>query len=917
MINTNIALYTSPGSKLQNTCPLSFHLTGFTLPDLTWFHFKFFILEMDENYPETINGVCIKVEPNSPAVMSKDTRFDENFSLQKSAFENGTSEYPSGHNEKDMHDLNGRQTPSYSHSSSEFSGSGFGFGQSNCFDNLRKPSSPAFSDELKGGMSSLDSNYNTSTPSIKENMSPRVPLSYHMSKGAPPSMLGDSIYSYASFNENNYSKINMMLKTPTNGNDFDETDSKLNLTYPGTARPIGKKAHLPKRYKCAMCAYKTRYKSDLNRHVRKHAVAGYNCDICNMPFKTVGNVEFHKRREHADTYVATKQEKKPKFNCKLCTFGTMQSSELTRHVRKHYVAKFTCTLCNRPFMSSGSLVHHERSDHNMNNKDTPQNGENGDQASEQNGDHTEPIIESDDENYQTSTNKEHTQTDDSHNKSMSNEYEQSCGNTNGLSKTNAAVATNGNTFHNGDDLESKDDEMVNGIQDKPLTNGFHDDSKDDDGIAKHKCQFCNKSFGRKLVLDYHLKNIHKMKIREDDSAFLEYNDDYDLALDMSIQELENSGSPTQEAKVPRNVEREDYKHMRHQCPFCAYATNYKSTYDRHVKKHDLECHICHVCRMPFITYGHMQRHIRDNHPEYHLSMINQSNSEKVMSPGKDEMNGNGKPPLKMAFKRDNDRPFQSGVANYQAVALNGHADANKNFCPVVPSKRKKHPPIQRQMEPGVTMEPPTTGRFAKLVSDFDDFASRPFACALCFFRTRSVDELTKHTQNHLTGCNPQPVPDTARFNMAFMQQFQNKQAPKIERPEPIRPTIQHNVQSFRKPNHKLQDVISKLWNEPKPGVKMEEEPEEEEDSSHNISDSIVPTFSVHYRKDKTNLTRPYLCLLCRKRFRLLTILKQHFRQTHSESQINTKSYTCSICGELFNSPVLLQEHHDFTHKMQS
>jgi DNA-directed RNA polymerase subunit RPC12/RpoP len=87
------------------------------------------------------------------------------------------------------------------------------------------------------------------------------------------------------------------------------------------------------------------------------------------------------------------------------------------------------------------------------------------------------------------------------------------------------------------------------------------------------------------------------------------------------------------------------------------------------------------------------------------------------------------------------------------------------------------------------------------------------------------------------------------------------------------------------------------------------------ENANNISDSIVPTFSVHYRKDKTNLTRPYLCLLCRKRFRLLTILKQHFRQTHSESQINTKSYTCATCGDVFNSPVLLQEHHDVHHKI--
>jgi hypothetical protein len=107
---------------------------------------------------------------------------------------------------------------------------------------------------------------------------------------------------------------------------------------------------------------------------------------------------------------------------------------------------------------------------------------------------------------------------------------------------------------------------------------------------------------------------------------LEYDDDYDLALDMSIQELENCDSSNYDQNVI--VERQDFKNMRHQCPFCAYATNYKSTYDRHVKKHDLECHICHVCRMPFITFGHMQRHIRDNHPEHHQNFSNKVVTDK-------------------------------------------------------------------------------------------------------------------------------------------------------------------------------------------------------------------------------------------------------------------------------------------------
>ena len=43
------------------------------------------------------------------------------------------------------------------------------------------------------------------------------------------------------------------------------------------------------------------------------------------------------------------------------------------------------------------------------------------------------------------------------------------------------------------------------------------------------------------------------------------------------------------------------------------------------------------------------------------------------------------------------------------------------------------------------------GRWVKLVSDFDDFAERPFACALCYQRYSEFKQLSVHVRNHLTG----------------------------------------------------------------------------------------------------------------------------------------------------------------------
>nr|KAG5701453.1 hypothetical protein BaRGS_032785 [Batillaria attramentaria] len=57
---------------------------------------------------------------------------------------------------------------------------------------------------------------------------------------------------------------------------------------------------LPKKYRCRFCVYKTSYKSDLNRHLRKHGLAMQHCPLCNMPFKTTGNLENHVRHAHGE-----------------------------------------------------------------------------------------------------------------------------------------------------------------------------------------------------------------------------------------------------------------------------------------------------------------------------------------------------------------------------------------------------------------------------------------------------------------------------------------------------------------------------------------------------------------------------------------------------------------------------------------
>lgn len=694
---------------------------------------------------------------------------------------------------------------------------------------------------------------------------------------------------------------------------------------------VGKKSHLPKRYKCAMCAYRTRYKSDLNRHVRKHAVATFSCDICNMPFKTIGNVEFHKRKEHVHLKEELPPKEAMKHSCKMCTYATMYSSDLTRHVRKHYIAKFHCTLCNKPFMTSGSLVHHKRSAHGVQDVEVVM-GLEGVESVKQTGGEIHSDLDM-------------------------NEHKQSDVNGN-INNTEREGSSKGEYTGHGPGTEHFEIENINGEDmdadpeeeyhyedpdlEPPEILPTHSDAlvgkpeeteKMNSSGAKHSCSYCNKTFGRKLVLEYHLKHVHKVFPRNDEMGdYVEYPDDYDLAMDMSIEELENSASSEHSSKAVTNGHNNGA--YRHKCPFCAYATNYKSTYDRHVRKHELACHICNVCRMPFITFGHLQRHIRDNHPDH-----NQQISEKEITVEKHRC-------AYCNFEAeslDRLRMHTDSVHNRQIIqeihrpSSNTSTKATSQVKPtefkVEENKMKYEKPIDfskddshtqsSSLEDGVAPHPPATGRYAKLVSDFDDFAHRPYACALCFYRTADISVLVKHAENHLTGCNQTPVPETAMFAMETLNKSRaaiglshrpitsnqngegdDQSTEAIHEPKDIKTEFCDNPVKRRMPGS-LGPNISRAQQRKQFSFLKQKEP--------TTADRIIPTFSVHYRKDKTNTTKPYLCLLCRKRFRHLAILKQHFMQMHNETGPTNKTFECKKCSLQFNSPMSLQEHYEQKH----
>ncbi|XP_033760417.1 zinc finger protein 91-like [Pecten maximus] len=759
---------------------------------------------------------------------------------------------------------------------------------------------------------------------------------------------------------------NGMESSEVNGCDGPPENAQPKLR--NTALPgMGKRSHLPKRYKCAMCAYRTRYKSDLNRHVRKHAVATFNCEICNMPFKTIGNVEFHKRKEHADMIVTSAastsgsvKDQPPKHSCKHCDYSTSYSSDLTRHVRKHFSSKFHCNMCNRPFMTFSSLATHKRTAHNSGEHDIEVIGSEGEcEITEDVGPVIgEGAIEDGDEEVE---------------EAVSNSQKDVRGRSEDLLRLEVNCEKENDKKMEED--ENRNIADINNIsEEKPEANKDQSPStkvsKSPDNVTctKYTCEYCDKSFGRKLVLEYHLKNIHKIgkSGQEDTDVFVEYpDDDYDLALDMSIQELENS---TSDGVADRTLDVSGK--LRHQCHLCAYATNYKSTFDRHVRKHDLECHICDVCRMPFITFGHLQRHIRDNHPD-HTQMSARKEPTDGRSavydfPPNDSRVANS--PFPSRCKMEGQAPpqvsFQGMAVNKPTLLSPGKGQHGEGVG------TKSSWTSQRRLsgvEEGVTTSPPTSGRYAKLVSDYDSFAEKPFACALCFYRTGDISNLVEHAENHLTGCSVTPVPDTCKFkvggSMSHGAVDLNRQVkcPTLSTyslytsptsngrghgegsftPNDIsqsqyiysnrtRAFISKNLDSNQMTIHQSQCMPNNKYqvNETNPEENIPAMPNRQQSAitgqqPKNVAsvtvvpkktDRMIPTFSVHYRKDKTNKVRPYLCLLCRKRFRHLMLLKQHFKVAHSESQVGSpRYYTCRMCKEVFDNPMSLQEHHDINH----
>ncbi|XP_075989495.1 uncharacterized protein LOC142985292 isoform X2 [Anticarsia gemmatalis] len=102
------------------------------------------------------------------------------------------------------------------------------------------------------------------------------------------------------------------------------------------------KSHLPPKYACEQCDYKTWHKYDLVKHIRIHTgVKMYQCEYCTSSYYTSSNLTGHIRRNHM---------KERPFECHLCRSTFFDRTKLNRHIDSHNeIKRFECEVCHACF----------------------------------------------------------------------------------------------------------------------------------------------------------------------------------------------------------------------------------------------------------------------------------------------------------------------------------------------------------------------------------------------------------------------------------------------------------------------------------------------------------------------------------------------------------------------------------------
>nr|CAI5819626.1 unnamed protein product [Callosobruchus analis] len=107
---------------------------------------------------------------------------------------------------------------------------------------------------------------------------------------------------------------------------------------------------------CSKCMYKTVRASHLKRHiVAKHSDTANQCTYCKKTFARKSSLDDHVVRRHPD-FIASVSSKV--HQCTKCTFKTINTTDLKKHITAGNPITHRCMYCNKTFRSTQSLDDH-------------------------------------------------------------------------------------------------------------------------------------------------------------------------------------------------------------------------------------------------------------------------------------------------------------------------------------------------------------------------------------------------------------------------------------------------------------------------------------------------------------------------------------------------------------------------------
>ncbi|XP_046378131.1 zinc finger protein Xfin-like [Haliotis rufescens] len=629
---------------------------------------------------------------------------------------------------------------------------------------------------------------------------------------------------------------------------------------------------LPKKYKCALCLYKTSYKSDLNRHMRRHANGRelVSCRDCHASFTSQSTLVFHQMKcpnSHGPTAGNVT------VSCEICPYSTSYKSDLTRHMKSHYTHEFACDVCLKPFKVQALVDHHRLTVHNIVVGDVGDVGSEGtyDSMVQLYNPYYQPTAETagkSDVIFLQDTSNPELAFDDAQVLRQIEYRPEDVPYGDGDAVTEDCVVI--------DDDEREEakpnpellvsEYVVNDrpkkrdfIHSRPVPSVVKGNSQGNILIGQsakqtgttgrpetpevgNKCQLQRQSRVRELL------SLNSGKQATVTVPIRQFCCENCHGVYASVKELINHKKSCLGSKTPQRV---------HRCSLCSFQTCNVLTFQKHRSKHSA-VYRCEGCDQTFLKETSLFKH----KPFCRRAVANSLVRIKFGQPGSSRNR-----------TKSSDAVLQQKQHNMKTLV----PDPMKDPSPGVVQRKQKHVNQSHNVpsNPGdILTHPPDTGRFARLISDFDDFARRPYACALCFYRSTSVHVLSKHVENHLTGCNVDPIPESARFRV-------QKQNSEVSHPQLLQTHPEHSVDAQREEVNRTAQIDCRPAS--LDGTQFISNPVPTRIRQQAMTQTgSVRQWRARGRVRVPRFTKAFACRVCSKQFTVRSLMQRHLQKMHKD-----------------------------------